>query len=65
VRRNWSVTTSRDFEFKPVPPRKKGGVNFQALDEFKKERGIVAVVTFIADDFDAPLAEDLLLRPMD
>jgi hypothetical protein len=57
--------TRRDLESKPVPPCKKGGVNFQALDEFKKKYGIDAVVTYIADDFDAPLAEDFLLRPMD
>jgi hypothetical protein len=48
-----------------IPPRKKGGLNFQALAEFKKERGIKAVVTYIAKDFDAPLGEDFLLRPMD
>jgi len=63
VRRKQSVVTIPDFN--RVPPRKKGGLNFQAPDEFKKEHGIDAVVIYIADDFDAPLPEDFLLRPME
>jgi len=34
--RKLSVATKRDLDLKRVPPNKKGGVNFQALDEFKK-----------------------------
>jgi hypothetical protein len=63
LRRKKSVVTDPDL--KRVPRRKKGGVDFQALHEYKKERGIDAVVTYIADDFDAPLPEDFLLRPID
>ena len=35
---------------------KKGGINWQALEEFKKEHGITNVFTFISPDFDDPLA---------
>ena len=42
---------------------KKGGINWQALEEFKKEHGITNVFTFISPDFDDPLPEDYLITP--
>ncbi len=42
---------------------KKGGINWQALEEFKKEHGITNVFTFISPDFDDPLPEDFLITP--
>lgn len=60
-----SPVTKRVPNSNRVPPRKKGGVNLQALDEFKKANGIDAVVTYIAEDLDAPLPEDFLLQPME
>jgi prevent-host-death family protein len=51
---------------KPVleltPHREKSGLNFKALEDFKRERRIDEIVTFIADDFDEPLPEDFLIR---
>lgn len=47
-----------------VPHRPKGGFNFAAVDEFKRKHGIDRIVTFVADDFDAPLPEDFLLKPL-
>jgi prevent-host-death family protein len=47
-----------------VPHRKKGGLNLDALREFKREYGIRSFFTYIADDFDDPLPEDFLLRPL-
>jgi prevent-host-death family protein len=47
-----------------VPHRKKGGINLKAIAAFKRKHGIRAIVTSIADDFDAPLPEDFLLRPL-
>jgi prevent-host-death family protein len=47
-----------------VPHRKKGGLNLKAIKEFKREHGIRSIVTYIADDFDAPVPEDFLLRPL-
>lgn len=42
---------------------KKGGINWDALEAYKKEHGIESFFTFIADDFDDPLPEDFLITP--
>jgi prevent-host-death family protein len=47
-----------------VPHRVGKGLNWAALEAFKKERGIERFVTYIADDFDDPLPEDFLIRPL-
>lgn len=47
-----------------VPHKRKGGLDLEALAEFKREHGIRRIVTRIADDFDAPLPDDFLLRPL-
>jgi antitoxin (DNA-binding transcriptional repressor) of toxin-antitoxin stability system len=47
----------------PEPPR-RGGFDQEALDRFKAERGIDRIFTWIAPDFDDPLPEDFLLRPL-
>ena len=47
-----------------VPHQPRRGLNLAALDAFKKERGIDRIVTSIADDFDEPLPEDFLLKPL-
>jgi prevent-host-death family protein len=58
VTRNGSPT----FELAPHRPRK--GLRLEAIDEFKRKHGIETIVSFIANDFDQPLAEDFLLRPL-
>ncbi len=66
VEKGETVTVTRNG--KPildlVPHRKKGGIDWEALAEFKRERGIDRFVTYIADDFDDPLPEDFLLKPL-
>lgn len=47
-----------------VPHRAKGGLNLDALAEFKRKRGIERIVKYVAEDFDEPLPEDFLVRPM-
>jgi prevent-host-death family protein len=47
-----------------VPHREKGGINFKAIAAFKRKHGIQSIVEYMADDFDAPLPEDFLLRPL-
>jgi prevent-host-death family protein len=47
-----------------VPHRQTGGLNLKAIGAFKRKHGIRAIVTHIADDFDAPVPEDFLLRPL-
>ncbi|MFL5259324.1 MAG: type II toxin-antitoxin system Phd/YefM family antitoxin [Hyphomicrobiales bacterium] len=47
-----------------VPHRPKGGLDFEALERYKKERGITRVVECIPDDFDDPLPADILIKPL-
>ena len=58
------VTRNGKPAFDLVPHRKKGGLNLKGLADFKKKHGIRKIVTYIAVDFDAPLGEDFLLRPL-
>ena len=58
------VTRNGKPIFDLVPHRRKGGLNLKAIAAFKRKHGIRAIFTHIADDFDAPLAEDFLLRPL-
>ena len=43
---------------------KKGGLNLEAMRAYKKLHGIDRVVEFLPDDFDDPLPEDFLIRPL-
>jgi prevent-host-death family protein len=58
------VTRNGKPVFDLVPHQKKGGLDLEALRKFKRELGITSVFTYIADDFDAPLPEDFLIRPL-
>jgi prevent-host-death family protein len=66
VEKGETVTVTRNG--KPVldlvPHRKKAGIDFDALAEYKRKHGIDRIVEYIADDFDDPLPEDFLLRPL-
>src|SRR5271170_647751 len=43
-----------------VPHRAGPRLRLGAIADFKRKHGISRIVTFIADDFDAPLPEDFL-----
>ncbi|MGJ0532122.1 type II toxin-antitoxin system Phd/YefM family antitoxin [Methylocystis sp.] len=58
------VTRNGKPVFDLVPHQPKRGLRLEAVDEFKKRHGLQSIVTFIAEDFDAPLPEDFLLRPL-
>ena len=58
------VTRNGRPVFDLVPHRPRTGMRLEAIDEFKKEHGIATIAPFIADDFDDPLPEDFLLRPL-
>lgn len=58
------VTRNGKPVFDLVPHQPKCGLRLDAVDEFKKRHGLRSIVTFIAEDFDAPLPEDFLLRPL-
>jgi len=58
------VTRNGAPVFDMTPHRPKKGLRFEAIEEFKRKRGIDTLIAFIADDFDEPLREDFLLRPL-
>ena len=43
---------------------KRGGIDYEAGRRWMKERGYKDIFPYIADDFDDPLPEDFLLRPL-
>lgn len=65
-----TVTVTRDGRpvFDIVPRdgavQKKGGIDLDALHAHLRSLGITNPVPYIADDFDDPLPEDFLLRPL-
>lgn len=43
---------------------KKGGIDWEAMQAHLRSIGVENAVPYIADDFDDPLPEDFLLRPL-
>jgi prevent-host-death family protein len=43
---------------------KKGRINWEAMQAHLRSIGVEDAVPYIADDFDDPLPEDFLLRPL-
>jgi prevent-host-death family protein len=70
VEQGETVTVTRDgkpvFDLVPrgTPVEKKGGIDWEAGEAYLRSKGIVRTKGFIADDFDDPLPEDFLLRPL-
>jgi prevent-host-death family protein len=66
VERGETIVVTRNgspvLELKPHRPRK--GLRLEAIDEFKRKHRIERIVEFLANDFDDPLPEDFLLRPL-
>ncbi len=58
------VTRNGKPVFDLVPHQSKGGLNFEAVREFKRKHRLSTIVTYVADDFDEPLPEDFLIRPL-
>jgi prevent-host-death family protein len=46
-----------------VPHKERVGLNWEAIEDWKKERGVASLVTYIAPDFDEPLPENFLSTP--
>ena len=46
-----------------VPLEKRRGTDWEALERWKKKRGVDQLVTYVAPDFDDPLPEDFLVTP--
>lgn len=47
-----------------IPHKRKLGLDLEGGARFLRERGITNPVPYIAPDFDDPLPEDFLLRPL-
>ena len=58
------VTRNGRPVFDLVPHRPRKGLRLAAIEEFKTKHGITTIAPFVADDFDDPLPEDLLMRPL-
>lgn len=43
---------------------RKGGIDWGALRKWKEDQGLPRIVAEIAPDFDDPLPEDFLIRPL-
>lgn len=50
--------------FDMVPHKRKGGLDMEAGRRYLDSIGVTDPVPYIADDFDDPLPEDFLLRPL-
>ncbi|MFM9857765.1 type II toxin-antitoxin system prevent-host-death family antitoxin [Pseudoxanthobacter sp. M-2] len=50
--------------FDIVQHRPRGGIDREAIETFKREHGLERLVEYISDDFDDPLPEDFLLKPL-
>ncbi|MEN3148311.1 type II toxin-antitoxin system prevent-host-death family antitoxin [Neorhizobium sp. IRAMC:178] len=66
VEQGETVTVTRDGKpvFDLVPHTERGGYDPEAGEAYLRSKGIVRKKGFIADDFDDPLPEDFLLRPL-
>ncbi|WJR66031.1 type II toxin-antitoxin system prevent-host-death family antitoxin [Neorhizobium sp. CSC1952] len=66
VEQGETVTVTRDGKpvFDIVPHKKRGGIDWEAGEAYLRSKGIVRTKGFIADDFDDPLPEDFLIRPL-
>lgn len=67
VEKGETVTVTRNGKpvFDLVPHReKRGGLDLEAGWKYLEEHGIKQTVPFVSDDFDDPLPEDFLLRPL-
>ena len=66
VEKGQTVVVTRNGKpiFDLVPHRSKGGLNLDALRSFKRKHRISRMITYIANDFDEPLAENFIIRPL-
>lgn len=66
VEKGETVTVTRNGKpvFDLVPHKKKGGIDWEAGEAYLRKIGMKEAFTYVADDFDDPLPEDFLLRPL-
>jgi len=61
-----TITVTRNGKpvFDLVPHRKPKGLRWEAINEFKRKYKLRTIVGPIPEDFDDPLPEDFLIRPL-
>lgn len=63
-----TIVLTRDgkpiLDLVPHRHRPRGGFDAEAAEAYLRAAGIVRTAGFIAEDFDNPLPEDFLLRPL-
>lgn len=66
VEKGETIIVTRDGRpiFDLVPHKARGGLDLAAGQAYLASRGITHAVGYIADDFDDPLPEDFLLKPL-
>jgi prevent-host-death family protein len=71
VEQGETVVVTRDgkpvFNLVPsekTPAEKKGGIDFDAMQSYMRSIGVDDPFPYVAEDFDDPLPEDFLLRPL-
>ena len=66
VEKGETITVTRNGKpaFDLVPHRPRGGLRLEAIEEFKRKHGVERIFDYIAEDFDEPLTEDFLLKPL-
>jgi prevent-host-death family protein len=47
-----------------VPCKKRGGLDLEAGEAYKRKHGITKFFSYVAPDFDDPLPEDFLITPL-
>ncbi len=58
------VTRNGKPAFDLVPHRPRRGLRMEAVEEFKRKHGIKEIFGPVPEDFDDPLPEDFLLKPL-
>ena len=58
------VTRNGEPVVEIVALRRKGGLDLEAGEAFLRSRGVTQLVSYIAPDFDDPLPEDFLIKPL-
>ncbi len=61
-----TVVVTRDGRpvFDLTPHRRRAGLTLEAIGDFKRRHNLETIFSFVAEDFDDPLPEDFLLRPL-
>jgi len=66
VERGETITVTRNGKpvFEMTQPKKKGGIDLEAGWAYLRSIGVTDPFPYVAHDFDDPLPEDFLIRPL-